>query len=524
MASQISSAAQLAQPFGTLAGLIRAHAAEQPSHVALIEGECRLDYAALDALVDRVASSLQRDGLGRGAAIAICATTSLEYAALFLGALRAGVAVAPLAPSSTAESLAAMALDADARLLFVDAEVAKALAPLHSTIGASVITLDGSDAGIAFADWLAAEGARPRQVEVEPGDPFNIIYSSGTTGTPKGIVQPHAMRWIHIQRAVTYEYGLQAVTLLATPLYSNTTLVSFIPSLAFGGAVVLMPRFDAVRYLELAQRHRATHTMLVPVQYQRLMAAPEFDDYDLSSFRMKSCTSAPFAANLKADILERWPGGLLEVYGMTEGGGATFLAAHEFPQKLHTVGKPAPGHDIRLIDDAGHEVAPGEAGEVVGNSPGMMSGYHNRPDLTAQAEWFDASGRRFIRTGDIGRFDSDGFLILLDRKKDMIISGGFNIYPSDLEAVVRGHPAVAEVAVVGVPSQRWGETPVAFVVTGPGDSTTAAALLAWVNERVGKTQRLAGLELVPILPRSGIGKVLKRELRQDFVARSGSVP
>jgi long-chain acyl-CoA synthetase len=264
--------------------------------------------------------------------------------------------------------------------------------------------------------------------------------------------------------------------------------------------------------------------MLVPAQYQRLMAAPEFDAYDLGSFRMKMCTSAPFAADLKADILARWPGGLLEVYGVTEGGGATFLAAHDFPQKLHTVGKPAPGHDIRLIDQAGREVGPGEAGEIVGNSPGMMSGYHKRPDLTAQAEWFDASGRRFIRTGDIGRFDADGFLTLLDRKKDMIISGGFNIYPSDLEAVVRGHPAVAEVAVVGVPSRRWGETPVAFIVANPGDATTAAALLAWVNERVGKTQRLASLELVPHLPRSAIGKVLKRELRQDFLARSGTVP
>jgi acyl-CoA synthetase (AMP-forming)/AMP-acid ligase II len=288
--------------------------------------------------------------------------------------------------------------------------------------------------------------------------------------------------------------------------------------------VVLMSKFDVVGYLELAQRHRATHTMLVPVQYQRLMAAPEFGRYDLSAFRMKLCTSAPFAAALKADILARWPGALVEFYGMTEGGGTVILAAHQFPDKLHTVGRPAPGHDIRLIDDAGREVAPGEAGEVVGHSGGMMTGYHRRPDLTAQAEWFDAVGRRFIRTGDVGRFDADGFLILLDRKKDMIISGGFNIYPSDLEAVARAHPAVEDVAVVGVPSQRWGETPVAFVVLAPGKAATTEELLAWINARVGKTQRLASVEILGALPRSAIGKVLKRDLRRDFVARSGAVP
>jgi len=523
-ASPGSSSWLLTQPFGTLSGLIRAHAAEQPTHPALIQDDRQLDYAALDQWMDRIAARLQREGLGRGTAIAICAAPSLEYAAVFLGALRARVAVAPLAPSSTPESLAAMASDADARLFFADAGVVALLAPVRSTIAAPFIALDnGTTSARGFAEWLGAEPVQATQAQVEPSDPFNIIYSSGTTGAPKGIVQSHAMRWVHVQRAEVYEYGPRATTLLATPLYSNTTLVSFAPSMAYGGTVVLMPKFDVRGYLELAQRHRVTHTMLVPVQYQRLLAAPEFGRYDLSSFRVKMCTSAPFAAALKADILARWPGGLVEVYGMTEGGGATVLAAHEFPHKLHTVGKPAPGHDIRLIDDAGREVGPGEVGEVVGRSPGMMSGYHKKPDQTAQAEWFDGDGRRFIRTGDIGRFDEDGFLTLLDRKKDMIISGGFNIYPSDLESVLRGHIAVAEVAVVGVPSARWGETPVAFVVTVPGTTVTPAALLEWANGRLGKIQRLACVEVVPQLPRSGIGKVLKRELRQEFLTRSGAM-
>jgi acyl-CoA synthetase (AMP-forming)/AMP-acid ligase II len=264
--------------------------------------------------------------------------------------------------------------------------------------------------------------------------------------------------------------------------------------------------------------------MLVPVQYRRIMALPDFARHDLSSFRMKFSTSAPFAAALKSDVLARWPGGLVEYYGMTEGGGTCVLAAHLHPGKLHTVGVPAPGHDIRLIDERGRELPPGATGEVVGHSPSMMTGYHRRPEKTAEAEWRDAAGRRFIRTGDVGRFDEDGFLVLVDRRKDLVISGGFNVYPSDLEAVVSAHPDVAEVAVAGVPSARWGETPVAFVVARAGAAPDAQAILAWSNARLGKVQRISAVELVDALPRSPIGKVLKRELREAFAARHPDAP
>ncbi|WP_395694169.1 class I adenylate-forming enzyme family protein [Piscinibacter sp.] len=477
-------------PFDTVAACIRRHAQQRPEALALADDERALNYAELDALMDRIAAALQRDGIAPGECIATCATPSVMQAALFLGALRAGVVVAPLAPGSTPAALARMREDAQARRLFDDEDLAR---------------LDA---------WLAPPGARPAPVEIRPESPFNIIYSSGTTGEPKGIVQPHGMRWAHVKRGLPYGYGPQAVTLLATPLYSNTTLVVFFPSLAFGGAVVLMKKFDARRYLEIAQARRATHTMLVPVQYQRLMAVPDFEAFDLSAFRMKFCTSAPFSAALKADVLARWPGALVEFYGMTEGGGTCILEAHAHPIKLHTVGRPAPGTDMRLIAEDGRELPAGSTGEVVGHSPGMMVGYHRRPEATREAEWFDASGKRFIRTGDIGRFDEDGFLILLDRRKDMIISGGFNIYPSDLEAALREHPAVAEAAVVGVPSEQWGETPVAFVVRRDGHADEAEALRQWLNARVGKTQRLAALHLVDELPRSAIGKVLKRELRE----------
>ncbi|EHP41118.1 4-coumarate--CoA ligase [Cupriavidus basilensis OR16] len=507
----------LAQPIGNLADCVRLHAAERPQQVAVVDSRGSLTYAEFDALADRVAAALQRDGLQPGASLAICAAASNEYAAILIGGLRAGVALVPLAPSSTPASLAGMVEDSDARLFFVDADVLREIADVKDSIQARLIGLADAPTGLAFEAWLARQGSRPQAHPVAPQQVFNIIYSSGTTGTPKGIVHTHALRWNQIRRVQeSGGYGPDAVTLISTPLYSNTTLVSFIPTLALGGTAVLMPKFDAQRYLQLAAQHRVTHSMLVPVQYQRLLARADFDDYDLSSYRMKFSTSAPLSAALKAEVLKRWPGGLVEYYGMTEGGGSCVLAAHEFPTKLHTVGKPMEGHDIRLIDDDGNEVPVGEIGEVVGHSNAIMAGYHKQPEKTAAAEWRDATGKLFIRTGDVGRFDEDGFLTLMDRKKDMIISGGFNIYPSDLEGVLQQHPDVLDCAVVGVPSQRWGETPVAFVVRRDGATVSDDALMAWTNEQVGKTQRLAVLELVEVLPRSAIGKVLKRELRDGF--------
>lgn len=500
-------------PFRPIAELVAEHARSAPHATAIVDAVgTTLDYAAFDALIDRVAAALQRDGTAPGEAVAICAASSARYAAVFLGALRAGVALAPLSPSVLPATFDAMLRDSGARRLFIDEQGAALLS--EPADRPALVALQGGVTGTPFEAWLAPVGGTPQRVAITPEMPFNIIYSSGTTGTPKGIVQPHGMRWAHVMRGANLGYGPAAVTMLATPLYSNTTLVAFFPTLAHGGCVVLMEKFNVLRYLELAQQHHATHTMLVPVQYQRLMAHPRFGEFDLGAFQMKFCTSAPFAAALKADILARWPGGLVEYYGMTEGGGTCTLLAHEHPDKLHTVGRPLPDHDIRLIDAVGRVLPPGEIGEVVGRSGAMMTGYHRQPGKTAEAEWFDAEGQRYIRTGDVGRFDAEGFLTLMDRRKDMIISGGFNIYPSDLEAVLREHPAVADAAVVGAPSAEWGETPIAWVVVRGSEAIDAESLRLWTNAKLGKTQRIAALHVIDALPRSAIGKVLKTELRE----------
>ena len=496
-------------PFGVI---LKAWAVEQPERIAIRDEQATLTWKQFDTLVDRVAAQLQRGGTKRGDAVAIAGMNSVTFCIIFCAAIRIGAVATPLTTSATSDAVAAMIRDCRARYLFCDQSTMSTLGVSDLPDDLVYVVYDGGD-GESLSAWIAGADEEPTAAEIRPGDAFNIIYSSGTTGQPKGIVQSHAMRMAHIRRGPAYSLSPESVTIVATPLYSNTSLVSFLPALAAGGSVVLMPRFDARQFCKLAQQVRATHTMLVPVQYQRIMALPDFAQFDLTSFVHKACTSAPFLTPLKLDVLERWPGRLIEIYGMTEGGGTCALSASDHPDKLHTVGRPLEGHDIRLIDDEDAEVRPGCTGEIVGRSEAMMTGYLGQPGKTRDAEWHDSEGRRYIRHGDVGRFDDDGFLILLDRKKDMIISGGFNIYPSDLEDQLLKEPVVSEAAVIGVPSIEWGETPAAFVVLRDR-SADPAEILARTNGRLGKVQRIRAIYVLPQLPRNPIGKVVKRDLKE----------
>ena len=500
----------LAAPFGSFSDIIGANAKALRDQTALRDEASEISWAELGDRVERIAARLLETGLERGQSVAILGTSSVAYALVFLAAVRAGGVAAPLTTGASAGQLESMAADAGARHIFIDRAKLEELGE-DSFPGLTKIILDE-----ALDAWMAPEGTKAQQIDHRPSDPFNIIYSSGTTGTPKGIVHSHQMRWRQFAAtaAAWLENGLDVRSLASTPLYSNTTMVAFLPALLAGGSVRLMGKFDCLQWLGHAQADRTAITMLVPVQYQRLMDEPRFDDFDLSSLQLKYCTSAPFSAQLKREVLARMPGALIEIYSMTEGGVVCLLEAHKFPDKLHTVGRPAPGSELKVLDDADSEVAPGTPGNLVGRSHTMMTGYNNRPEQTREGYWTDpATGDVWQRMGDIGRVDADGFVELVGRSKDMIISGGFNIYPIDLENTLLEEEDVLEAAVIGVPSRQWGETPVGFVTLAQNARATEAIRQA-VNARLGKTQRLSRLHPIGEMPRSHIGKLLKSDLRE----------
>ena len=495
--------------YGSYAAVIREWAARQPDALALSDDTGSLTWSELEGAIERIAARLIDDGLERGQAVAILGTSTIAYALVFLATVRAGGVAAPLTTSASPDQLAGMAKDSGAKHIFIDRaklnELGDACFP-----GLTRIVLDEE-----LDAWMAQKGTRAPDVASDPNDVFNIIYSSGTTGIPKGIVHSHQMRWRQFAPIAASWLGndVEVRSLASTPLYSNTTMIAFLAPLLAGGSARIMGKFNAARWLEYAEQDRATVTMLVPVQYQRLMDEPRFDEFDLSAMRLKYCTSAPFSAELKREVVERMPGALTEIYSMTEGGLVCLLQAHEFPDKLHTVGRPAPGSEMKVLDDEGQEVPAGTPGNLVGRSRAMMSGYWNRPDQTRDTYWTDpVTGDVWQRLGDIGRVDEDGFVELVGRAKDMIISGGFNIYPVDLENELLKEEGVREAAVIGMPSRQWGETPIGFVTLAPAVQDTDAIMQA-VNSRLGKTQRLSALYRIDDMPRSHIGKLLKSDLR-----------
>ncbi|MCP4184282.1 MAG: acyl--CoA ligase [Hyphomicrobiales bacterium] len=509
------------QPEQTIVEWVSLSAKSHPQREAVVCENNRLTWAEFDLRANKVANGLLSLGLGKGDRVAILAATSIEYIEIFMGTLRAGGCLVPLSGMTSSDSLEGMMANCGAKFLMVSKSTKHLMEPfvnnLKNICSDGFIAIDFIDPDwVNYENWLDGASNLEPNIKINFEDTFNIIYSSGTTGVPKGILHDHQMRAAQMERIGDSGFDDNSRTLLSTPLYSNTTIVALLPTLVGGGTLVLMTKFDAARYLQLLQEERCTHTMLVPVQYKRIMELEGFEQYDLSSMRMKFSTSAPLRAALKRDVLDRFPGGLTEIYGLTEGGGTTVLATHLYPDKLESVGQPSVGVELRFIDDNDHPVEPGTTGEICGRSPTMMKGYYGRDDLTKETLWQDKNGDTYLKSGDMGFLDEDGFLYLSDRKKDMIISGGLNVYANDLELALLEEDDVEDAAVIGIPSEDWGETPLGFVVLCAGSLRNADSIRTSVNQRLGKSQRISHVLIQTSLPRSQIGKILKRELKARF--------
>ncbi len=493
------------------------------SKTAVVCGEERLSWAALHERTNKVANALIALGVRRGDKVCVLMHNSVRTVELLWGVIKAGAVVVPLNLMMAADSLALMIGNADARLLFADPGTvgqADAVRDRLGRLGADgLLVAGGTAAGWRAADPLieAAPADEPR-VPLAMSDSMIIIYSSGTTGTPKGIELSHFARHNY---ALACGPGLGidrwAVSLCTTPLYTNGTWLMMLPTLYWGGTLVLLPRFSATGFLQAVERERCTHTFMVPTQAVVLLGAPDLHDHDTRSLRVLLSAGAPLMADTYDGLRAALPHvGVHELYGQTEGF-LTLAGPADFARgKRGSVGLPIFGADIRIIDADGREVPRGALGEIVGYGPGLMKGYYKDPERTEAIIWRDGAGRTYLRSGDIGRIDEDGYLYIAGRVKDMIISGGINVFASDIEAVFITHPDVREVAAIGIPHEKWGETPLLLAIPRDGATVTEAGLLEWGNARLGKYQRVARVEFRSDFPRAGHDKILKRALRAPY--------
>lgn len=489
------------------------------------EGD-RLTWSEFHARTNRIANALIALGLRKGDKVCLLMANSIAMFALMWATIRAGGVIAPLNVLTGRDALPAMIGNSDARFLFADA----ANAPVAETIRdrlAKVTVWGLCDSRAAIAGWTPLESLVAGSSDAEPAvaidmsDSMNIIYSSGSTGIPKGIEHTHAARLAY---TMAFAAGLQinrfTINICSTPLYTNGTWLAMLPTVYVGGTVVLMPKFSGSDFLQTVQRERATHTFLVPTQASMILEAPDLGSCDASSMQVLMLGSQMLTRTVADRLRAAFPAaGLYEVYGMTECS-LTLAIPGDFARgKVGTVGLPLFGADVRIIDGEGKEAACGEVGEIAGSTSVTMKGYYKDPKRTQDLIWREpVTGRAFLKTGDLGRMDADGYLYIAGRARDMIKSGGINVFASDLEEVFSQHPDVIEAAAIAIPHPKWGETPLLLAIVRPGAVVTEHELMQWGNERLGKFQRVSRVEFRSEFPRTGNNKIIKRALRDPYWA------
>jgi fatty-acyl-CoA synthase len=490
-----------------------------PDKPALVDGERVVTYLALRDRVAAVAAGLRARGVVRGDRVGILSMNRAEYVEALFAAARLGAIAVPLNWRLSAPEVAFQLGDSGPKVLLVDQHLFELANTVRTRAEAQTIEtfvgFDGDGPRVPWAEPYAAllqGGATPPEGRFD--DPLLIMYTAGTTGRPKGAVLTQATQlWNSVNIGTSIDLTSADVTLNLLPMFHTGGIGLFtLPSVHHGATAILQREFDPEETTRLIARHGVTAMFGVPAIYLALLASEAFRGADLSRTRF-SCGGAPCPLTIIEAFRER---GLLfqQGYGLTETAPTCLLipAADAF-RKAGSAGKAAMHVEVRVVDDDGRDVPPGGTGEVWTRGPNLFSGYWQRPDATAQAfsdGWF--------KTGDLARIDTEGFIYIVDRKKDMMISGGENIYPAEIEDVLYRHPAIADVAVIGVPHEKWGEAPRAIVVLKPGARLTAQDLVAFCDGRLARYKIPRSVAFVDVLPRNAAGKVLKRVLREQVTA------
>ena len=484
-----------------LARSARAHA----DRVAVRLGEHATTYRDLDDRSGRVAGLLAEHGIRPGDRVGVMLPNIPDFAAVYYGVLRAGAVVVPMNPLLKAREIAYYLADSGARLIFAGEPAAMQVGAGAETAGARSVIVDDT-----FGDLLSGSARFDSVVDRNGSDTAVILYTSGTTGTPKGAELTHdnLCRNAEVVVRTLLELTADDVIFGGLPLFhSFGQTCTLNAAIAAGACLTLLPRFDPARALEIIATHRATVFAGVPTMYGALLAVPARNDYDVSALRVCMSGGAALPVEVLRAFDQTFGCQVLEGYGLSETSPvASFNHPHR-ERKAGSIGTPVDGVQMRVLDPNGNEVPPGEIGEIAISGHNVMKGYWQRPQDTAAAipdGWF--------RTGDIGKVDEDGYFVIVDRKKDMIIRGGYNVYPREIEEVLYEHPDVAEAAVVGLPDPLLGEEVAAAVALKQGATVTVDELRAHVKAQVAAYKYPRHVWFVDSLPKGPTGKILKREI------------
>jgi long-chain acyl-CoA synthetase len=508
----------------TLSSIIRRHAAERPGAPALVQGDTVLTYGDLHARSNRVASALAAAGVGPGGRVAFLAKNCLEYFELLFGAAKLNAVVVPVNWRLTPGEVGFIVEDAGATVFAFGAEQAGLVAELADRLGAvKAFVSIGGDGGkfTPYAAWRDAGADADPGVEAAGGDVAFHIYSSGTTGDPKGVLLSND-NLFSLLPVSSKRWGVSAssVNMVVLPLFHIGGCGWALVGLSQGSKSVVVRDADPAGLIGLIGEHKITHAFLAPVVLQFMQAVPEASSGDFSSLELIVYGASPISEPVLAGALQLFKCAFAQAYGLTETTGAIVTLPPEdhdlhgpSRHRLRSAGKPHEGVEMKIVSpETGTELGPGSPGEIWTRSRQNMLGYWQRDADSAAA--FTADG--WLKTGDVGYFDDEGYLYIHDRLKDMIISGGENIYPAEIENVLAKCEGVADVAVIGIPSEKWGESPLAVVVPAAGATVDARELLAFARRHLAGYKVPVDVVVRAALPRTPSGKVLKKELRAPY--------